>query len=284
MGTVRLTEGESGKGCPKHHSISTISLTRVKDGVFPSLGGAMQSEAVDIYHSTDGGETWIKVASTNDIGSGLPFAGFKRNITFLNSTTGWITREFEGNFEPNLYVTHDGGRTWRQQGLPTPSNARSVVQYSPSGWRYVYSPKFVPWPPKFFTAQDGIVRFDYQNPDNQSFVVFYATHNGGATWTPTRPVPVTEAYPLTSHFVSMNRGWFKHADALNMTDDGGNNWTPVRVDPLLKGVTQLDFISPELGWAVRDSGSSGGQGPPMLLRTLDAGRTWVPVPYTIVGQ
>jgi hypothetical protein len=238
-----------------------------------------QGYPAEIYRTTDGGETWIKVASTEDRRSGLPGGGSKK-ITFLNSTTGWITRTYNGNFKPSLFVTKDGGRTWREQELPTPSNAPRVVENA-SGERYVDGGHFQPSPPKFFTAQDGIVRFDY-DLDGRAFIVFYTTHNGGETWTPTSPIPVTEtpSGPYTvpsSDFVSRNRGWLKQADTLRMTNNGGRDWTTIRVDPLLAGVTQLNFISPEVGWAVRQS-------PPFLLRTENGGRAWTPLPYTITGQ
>jgi photosystem II stability/assembly factor-like uncharacterized protein len=245
-------------------------------GIAP-LASAMQVQEAEIYRSTDGGETWIKVASTHDSGSGLPFGGFKRSITFLNSTTGWIARDYAGNFTPNLFFTKDGGRTWRQQELPTPSK---------------YSREFEPWPPKFFTAQDGVVRFDYSADDPGSdpipFSVFYATHDGGSTWTPATPVAWRKTPSMhytipSSDFVSVNQGWLKQADTLSTTNDGGRNWRTISLDPLLERVIQLNFISPEVGWAVRDAGG-GRQTGPVLLKTLNGGRTWVPVPYTITGQ
>jgi photosystem II stability/assembly factor-like uncharacterized protein len=255
----------------------------------------MQSERVEVYRSTDGGETWIKVASTDDTGSGLPFGGFKRSIIFLNSTTGWINWESLGSKVPILYVTHDGGRTWRPQEMPIPPR----VQQERSQDSDFLPP--TPGPPKFFTAQDGIVRVDFPlepHGDPRTLVVFYVTHNSGATWTPTTPVPVTAYHTQPSDFVSMNRGWLKQAeqsqwlkqtqaDTLYTSNDGGRSWTTTRVGPLFADVTQLNFISPEVGFAVRNTDPGGGgarQTPPFLLRTRDGGRTWAPVPYTIIGQ
>jgi photosystem II stability/assembly factor-like uncharacterized protein len=161
----------------------------------------MGSEEVDIYRSTDGGKTWSKVASTtvDNERSGLPFIGDKVGITFLNVTTGWITGTTNVFNSLYLYVTHDGGRTWRQQKLSLPPQVTS------------------PWdnwtkPPRFFTARDGILPVFYGsfNPRSYSPVaspgVFYVTHDGGTTWMYTTPVSLIQCDCPWS-FADMNHGW-----------------------------------------------------------------------------
>jgi hypothetical protein len=276
--------GQTWKAISKAPS---VFINPLEGWTLDSVAFAMQSEAVEVYRSTDGGETWIKIASTEDRGSGLPEGGFKRGMTFLNSKTGWINWEYLGSKVPILYVTHDSGLTWRPQELPIPPRVERE--------RSLDVPP-TPGLPKFFTAQDGIVRVDFPSGHREkdwppkSLVVFYATHNSGTTWTPTTPVPVTQIYQQPSDFVSMDRGWLKQgeqAEMLYMTNDGGRNWTTTRFGPLFTAVTQLNFTTPKVGWAVRNTDPGGGgarQTPPFLLRTLDGGRTWVPVPYTIMGQ
>ena len=238
----------------------------------------MATAELDVYRSTDGGETWSRVADARNgatESSGFPFIGAKLDVTFVNSTTGWITG---GNGMDRdwmlLYVTQDAGRSWQPQNLSLPP------QIAPhwSGWAE---------PPIFFTAREGILPVSYSIL-NESFesiarvVVFYMTRDGGTRWTYSTPVSVTRMGPPSS-FADVNHGWISDGAALYATIDGGRLWTKVEPTPLIAEVKQLDFISPQVGWAVRSYALQSGihQAPPFLLRTLDGGRTWVSMTYTI---
>jgi len=233
-------------------------------------GSGMGREAANIYRSVDSGATWKKIAGTSahDESSGLPLVGAKMAITFRNSTTGWITGGGIVNDQLHVYLTRDGGRSWRQQGIPLPPDVTSPWHDHPI-------------PPKFFTAQDGIlaVEYDYgetQNPPSYiSIVVFYATHDGGKTWKYTTPVPARLTYwDSPSSFVDMNHGWASDGHTLYVTSDGGRQWTKIEPNPAFVDVTQLDFISPEVGWAVRQTS-------PFLVKTVDGGHTWASLLYTV---
>jgi photosystem II stability/assembly factor-like uncharacterized protein len=225
-------------------------------------------EAVDIYRSTDGGDRWSEMASTtaDDESSGLPFMGDKVGLTFVNATTGWIAGTTVAFDSLYLFVTRDGGRTWRPQPLPQPPEVTSPWE----NWTE---------PPIFFTAQDGILPVFYTSVNPESYApvaspaVFYVTHDGGTTWAATTPVSVAECECPWS-FADMSHGWVTDGAVLSRTADGGQRWTQIQPAPPFGGVIQLDFLSPRLGWAVSET-------PPFLLKTADGGRTWVPVRYTI---
>jgi photosystem II stability/assembly factor-like uncharacterized protein len=72
----------------------------------------------------------------------------------------------------------------------------------------------------------------------------------------------------------MNHGWIADGDTLYVTIDSGRQWTTIR-STSFPGAKQLDFISPQVGWAV-------AREVPFLLKTLDGGRTWFAVTYTIL--
>lgn len=239
-------------------------------GWLVSLGGANMARAeLDIYRSTDGGETWIKVASTRygaaENTSGLLYTGRGLDITFLNATTGWVTGTMDMRDWLYLYVTHDSGHTWRKQELPRPSQVTSP-------WLYGMMR------PKFFTMRDGILPVFYAHKDSTysaqigGVAVFFVTHDGGAIWTYTTPLSVAHWGP--SSFADFNHGWVAEGDTLYVTSDGGRKWTTIRPAPTFGDFRQLDFISPQVGWAV-------SQMPPFLLKTLDGGHTWTPVTYTV---
>lgn len=251
-------------------SVEAINFLNSKDGwLVASLAAYMGNDEVEIYRSTDGGETWIKVASATRESetSGLPVSGDKGGITFLNPTTGWITGVTAGPGWIYLYATRDGGRTWRQQDPPLPPQV-TAPWYSLTN------------PPMFFTAQDGILPVFYRvaEPTTYHIIasagVLYVTHDGGATWTYARPVSSGNG-PLS--FADIQHGWIVDGQLLHVTSDGGHQWTTFPPGPPFSEIRQLDFVSPNVGWALRE-------GSPALLKSLDGGRTWALVPYSIVRR
>jgi photosystem II stability/assembly factor-like uncharacterized protein len=244
--------------------VNSIQFIDARNGWLLSIEGTFAgSNAVAIYHSSDGGETWVKI-------SAMTLGGYKKAASFLDATTGWVT----GNdaIELPLFVTHDGGRTWQPQKLPLPSGM--------SSWSSIAI-----MPPKFFTTRDGVLPVFYSfdappsYPPGDSVVVFYATHNRGMTWIPTTPVSITRvATPVD--FVDSTHGWVADG-VLYATSDGGRRWVTIQPKQLPGDVTQLDFISPQVGWAI---GWAISDKVIPLHKTLDGGRTWSPVAYTVVRR
>jgi photosystem II stability/assembly factor-like uncharacterized protein len=218
----------------------------------------------DIYRSTDAGATWTKVASTtaDNESSGLPFAGLKGNVVFLNTMTGWVTGRM---LIPNwlyLYVSHDGGSKWRQQMLPLPPQVTFPWDSSTVA-------------PRFFGAQDGILPVFYRNRNTNTWLaVFYVTHDGGTTWAYTTPVSSTRGEFSPLSFADVAHGWVTDGSTLYVTDNGGRRWMEIHPPPPFADVKQLDFISAQTGWALIRT-------VPFLLKTLNGGHTWMPVAYTI---
>jgi hypothetical protein len=263
--------------------VSSIHFVNSQNGwaITDAVGYMGGGEEVNIYRSTDGGDYWIRIASACIRGSaicentpenedsGLPLYGYKVDITFLSAMTGWITGSI-------FYVTHTAGRSWREQTLPLPAGVTS-------SWHRGYSP------PAFFSAQEGIMPVFYisnQSTPPAAIAVYYATRDGGGTWKYTEPISITPdnlaCWHITcrrfrpSSFADMNHGWMTDGDTLYMTRDGGRQWTTARL-PLFSEVRDLQFISPQVGWAVRQTF-------PFLLKTTDGGYKWELVPYAISRQ
>ncbi len=265
VGSFRTVDaGRTWKSVQASIDIRSINFINIHDGWLLSFRGANNASVeTEVYRSTDGGETWTKVASSRNgvmARSDLPdVVGGDPHITFLNAMTGWITQ-----IDPVLYATHDGGHTWRGEKLSPPPQLTSPLGGSIK-------------PPKFFTPRDGILPVFYSNRDPQSyravapFVVIYVTHDSGTVWNYTTPVPVPQWYSIS--FSDMNHGWLADRNILYLTSDGGRHWTAMQPDSLTD-VIQLDFVSPRVGWAVQRAF-------PFLLKTVDGGHTWAPVPYTI---
>ncbi len=241
----------------------------------------------DVHRSTDGGKTWIKIGSAE---FHCRTRSTTQSIAFLNATTGWITGYCEQWESLYHFVTRDGGYTWQEQKLPQPPQ----MTYA-AGLNVVY----LPLPPaisagvyphhrlRFFTAQDGILPVVYSNLDPPShaviasFVVFYVTHDAGITWNYSTPVrlPDPDYCCLGLSFADANHGWVAKERVLYMTSDGARRWTKIQPGlPFNRPLgEEVNFISPQVGWATGQLMTK-----PFLLKTLDGGRSWSPVPYTIL--
>lgn len=249
--------------------ITSISFINPREGwLLASLGAAAVKESVEIYRSTNGGETWMKVAGVMpyDPDSGLPLHGDKSTIAFADPKTGWITGiDLQAN-SIYLYVTTDGGRTWRKQNVPLPNGL------TPRWEGFAH-------PPRFFTGQSGTLPISFVLLDNsrreKGVVVFYVTHDGGKTWMLTGPVSFNASEVVLQAVADMEHAWVKNEGVLYSTNNGGRRWMAVHLSSLFGDVTQLDFVSPQVGWAIRRKY-------PFLLKTLDGGRTWTALKYTIL--
>ncbi len=223
------------------------------------------AEVVAILRTTDGGKTWTVVssalpASTDTPPPGqLPFGGDKAGLGFLDTRTGWITGSFPVGGYVFLYVTHDGGATWnRQTFLFSPDKASTQISTRP---------------PTFFTATEGILPVSFVT-ETASSLDFYVTHDGGATWQSTTPLA---ASATIADFIDMDHGWASDGTLLYVTSDGGQQWAKLAPGGGFQHVTRLDFVSSSIGWAIGATGSHV----PSLLKTVDGGKTWTVIPYTI---
>lgn len=72
-------------------------------------GAQPQSCSVVMRKTTDGGRQWFPVPAPRAVPGGVPGgpAGGVAQVRFADAATGWV-------FGPDLWVTHDGGASWRQ--------------------------------------------------------------------------------------------------------------------------------------------------------------------------
>jgi photosystem II stability/assembly factor-like uncharacterized protein len=233
-----------------------VQFLSASDGwVMADRGAAAGSMAVDIYKTTDGGSTWIKVQSagpqTQNQPGALPFGGDKLGMAFSDMQHGWI-----GGSQPivghsYLYRTTDGGKTWifQELSIPPDYSDSSVLVYAP----------------KFSNSDDGILPVSLETQVEK--LDFYITQDGDQTWQSTTVVQGSRAYDI----VSFQDIWVWSGDTLNVSHDRGQTWLSITSESPLQGkVQQIDFVDQATGWAISMDTNENLY----LYRTIDGGNTW----------
>lgn len=231
--------------------VLSMSFSNDQDGwAEAELGGATGNDLVELFRTTNGGKSWVAVSSNgfvsqDHIPNTFPYGGHATGITFINASTGWVVNTGK------VYITHDGGTTWRQQTLPTAPGQGFAL-------------------PIFFTAHDGFLPTSSQ---------LFVTHDGGTTWKPGPLLPQSSGLVT---FIDMQHGWLTvdNGTALYRTSDGGAHW--VKISPAIAAsitsVARLNFVTTEIGWALGYTPESANT---LLFKTTDGGKSWTKVILTI---
>lgn len=216
--------------------------------------------ASGLFHTSDGGVTWIAVS---------PFPSFAccdwwaERLFFVDSEDGFIRPTGSGL----LYVTQDGGHTW----------SRAVVSPQPPDSQFGNVPQG-----PFMFGRGGLMGFfDAGNGQGVGTTLsVYRTSDGGLTWSAPRSAPGLWLAPL-----DMNEWWvLDGAGHLERTLDGGKSWqriqtnlangmaltsvTPVGDDVLL-GVATNGYVAKTLpGGGVKNYPNL------VVVRSTDGGAHW----------
>ena len=219
------------------------------------IGVSAGSEDVELYRTVDGGTAWTVAASVTGkhlspggvSPSGIPLGGDKTGVGFVSTQRGWLTGY---GTQPGiwLYETENGGRAWRATTLPTPPGYPATGQYPATL-------------PPVFIGEWGVLPAQWVNA-----TIFYTTSDGGLHWSPTAPVPSPGGDQLSGwSWPNSSHGFAVTAATLCATSNGGRSWRCATRPASLKGITEVQYVSDRLGWAIADD---------RLLVTTNAGATW----------
>jgi photosystem II stability/assembly factor-like uncharacterized protein len=202
-----------------------------------------------LFHTNDGGQNWQPIVHLP-----LTYAG---SLTFIDSQTGRFSTAPDGSElsassdSAVLYVTHDGGYTWKQSSaLPLP--AQETLR-----------PRSIDNLP-FFTQSDGYLTVSFGKTDTHIVRYLYTTQDGGNTWqVEGTALPTNPTYELhvvdTTHvndgnfLFALTRGQWAQTSSAPV---GGNDVTR----------WQVEFLSPQVGVALVDDTD--------VYKTSDGGQNW----------
>ena len=253
-------------------------------------------DTVTIFKTTDSGQNWQAVYSgdpANPMGGVLPSAPrIPNDVVFVDAQTGWMAAA--GLDSIGLYMTEDGGVNWVQQDLALPQFQAAypkahLLPQKPSQLEPTHTSAVKP---VFFNRYDGVLPV-YVSHEGKAYIVFYVTHNGGQTWTPSQPISYQSGTTISIASVDDFFAW-DGSEQLMATHDGGQTWGKVDTfltDPINRQtgepdpnenrfegapplVAGMQFINGTVGWST----ICNQQGQNMTVyKTTDGGQNWVQV-------
>ncbi len=202
--------------------------------------------------TVDGGRTWQVIpAPETRIVFGLPAVS---KICFANSSDGWA-------FNPGLFSTHDGGRTWVDESRP--GDVIAVESVGGTAWAIER------------TCQDALTKNDCQ------FTLLFSDESGQG-WRPApTPLPST-AWRLVR--VSAKEAWLLSTGAywtgnetrqqLWVTRDRGQTWSEPNPSASISGCEHLAMDETQQLWLLCGGGMATDMEPKWLLISKDEGKHW----------
>jgi photosystem II stability/assembly factor-like uncharacterized protein len=262
VGEGILTSADAGASW---HATSSGQLYFLNDGVAVSASDLWAvDEGGALLHSGDGAQ-WTEQPSP------MRYSQELRAVSFPNADNGWVV----GNtlaFPPSGIILHtsDGGTSWSPQASSLAGELVGVdFVDDTNGWAISDDPE------GFGTGG--------------AMTVVEHTADGGSSWVPQY---VTNDPSLAAvDFASATTGWVagtttidnSEAAEIDKTTNGGQTWTKESLPKGTTGLSDLQFVDQNEGWAVGTSFDESGpaSAPPnpqgWLLHTTNGGTSWARV-------
>lgn len=241
-----------------HGWVMTLSPSSLQGGGRRSS----PSENQMLFQTDNGGQTWQLVAR-------LPLKYNASGLSFIDAHTGWLVTSADkpGHTSPSdpqafpdvLYVTHDGGHTWKQSpDLPLPVHVAPL--------------NFSLGSPAFFNQREGYLKALLGKTGYDEKTYIYTTQDGGNTWQVkgaalpvgggVRVVDATHFSDVAFLYALVNGQWVKTSNPVPVSRENA----PV-----------VDFASPQVGLAsthVTIDANKTDSYQTVLYRTDDGGKLW----------
>lgn len=130
-----------------------------------NLGGGVNNFQYAFSRTTDGGKTWTRMSTGH--------YSHVEGVSFIDAKTGYLLNNSPAYaITPDLFVTHDGGTSWKEQKLPIPNAYKNGYRNSSY--------------PIFFTPAVGFIPVYGQatpTANSTTFLYMLVTTDGGQSWT-----------------------------------------------------------------------------------------------------
>jgi photosystem II stability/assembly factor-like uncharacterized protein len=246
-----------------------------------SVGWAVCGEG-KIYHTTNGGNTWIVQFTTTK---------YLRSIKFVTPEIGYC-----GSLDTHLYRTTDGGQSWVDISAAITPKPAGICGLSVPDAQHVYGCGIWRSPAFIIKSSDGGVTWTYQdmsayakalvdiyflnkdtgfaagtaNPSSRGGIVLYTT-NGGATWEVKFETMTAEDIiwkiqsPDNNYFFGSVYGSPVTNARIVRSTNRGITWSTIQVKPSYHSFEMVGFLDRSTGWV-------GGR--QTIFKTTDGGLTW----------
>ncbi len=210
-----------------------------------------------IYHTTDGGDTWGTMLAPGDQEGGASSISQLFGLHFHDANNGWVAgRSGPPSTTLQVRATANGGTSWSKVNIPGGGDTlfdihatsatdvwavgnRTTVLHSTDGFQ-TYTEQTVP----------GLLSSQIWNIDMPSSTTGYIadpnygqifkTTDGGTNW---QLIHTVGALTVSMDFIDENTGWVGgDGSTLLKTTDGGSSWVP-QVIPTSNSLSQIASVS-----------------------------------------
>lgn len=211
------------------HAISNISFIN-------SVEGFMNDERGNIYHTMDGGITFMSHTIPLSPDSNEYYIC---DLKFYSSTEGIaVVRsdiQADSTVEFAILKTIDGATTWEHVHHQVYTGITHSWSYLPKNIQYITDDLL------YVMGNNGL---------------FFKSIDGGVTWT--QPNPSFNEFVNSFHFINELKGFAAVDDKIILTNDGGVSWhTNYENDSLFLHTFSLHFPNNEVGYALANSSLIG---------------------------
>jgi len=186
---------KEGLGSPENLRVSKVALQA--DGTLfamicakrPAAGQPLMKDGVGLYRSANGAETWEKVNGSQPFLYPKDFAVHPQDSRRI---VAGVCDAGRGDQSGGLYLTRDGGLTWRRVGREGPQTFGGYFHPSKPGWIYMTLTEGAPGAGLWLSKDEGQTwtpfrKLPFSNiqrvvPDPANAAALYVTTFGGSVW------------------------------------------------------------------------------------------------------
>jgi uncharacterized repeat protein (TIGR01451 family) len=258
----------------------------------PASGWMSAWNSPFVYHSSDTGKTWnlqynALVDNPDNIVSTL--GAWQDSILFIGINTGNILSSHnQGQSWKSIIPGKNVGAGYHRTVFPSPTstqiegnfkrqNLTYENRFGRASWSTRTNPDFLSAGLQFLSPALG-----FRIGPGQVQI----TRTGGNRWKPMKSPGTFFSENFNQkglHFFSADSGLIYSEQQIFRTRDSTKTWQKVLFFSGLKVLSDLRFVSPQVGFALLDS-SSGNNRVYFIVKTVDAGRTWSILPTGLAGN